>query len=134
MVLYDDNVSLTENTIVTNSSAKFIVALFNDNTQETLYIIAIYEPPKLQVSHFNSILESIIQKMLSHCPTIIIGDFNINFLIKTNQSSTLQAFMNKYNLKLTFIESTTINYTQINHMWTNASIQQCHSWQHKHIG
>jgi hypothetical protein len=58
----------------------------------------------MQVSHFNYILESIIQKMPSHCPLVIIGDFNINFLTKTNQSSTLQAFMNKHNLKLTFIK------------------------------
>jgi hypothetical protein len=34
--------------------------------------------------------------------------------------------MNKYNLKFTFIESTTINDTQIDHIWTNAPIQQCH--------
>jgi hypothetical protein len=65
----------------------------------------------MQMSYFNSILENIIQKMPSHCPIVIIGDFNINFITKTNQSSTLQAFMNKYNLKLTFIESATINDT-----------------------
>jgi hypothetical protein len=80
----------------------------------------------MQVRHFNSILENIVPKMPSHCPTIIIGNFNIIFLTKKNQSSTLQAFMNKYNLKLTFIESTTINDTQIDHIWTNAPIQQCH--------
>jgi hypothetical protein len=34
--------------------------------------------------------------------------------------------MNKYNLKFTFIENTTINDVQIDHMWTNAPIQQCH--------
>ncbi len=34
--------------------------------------------------------------------------------------------MNKYNLKLTFIKSTTINDTQIDHIWTNAPIQQSH--------
>jgi hypothetical protein len=49
MVIYDDNVSLIKNTTITNSGAKFITTLFNDNTW------------------------------------------------KTNQSSTLQAFMNKYN-------------------------------------
>jgi len=63
--------------------------------------------------------------MPSHCPTVIIGNFNINFLTKTNQSSALQAFMNKYILKLTIIESTTIDDTQIDHIWTNAPIQQC---------
>jgi hypothetical protein len=123
MVLYDDNVLSIEITIITNSGVEFITALFNDNTRKTLYIIAIYKPPKMQVSHFNSILENIIQKLPSHCPIIIIGDFNMNFLTKTNQSSTLQAFMNKYNFKLIFIESITINDTQINHIWTNAPIQ-----------
>jgi hypothetical protein len=59
--------------------------------------------------------------MLSHCQNVIIGDFNIDFLTKTNQSSTLQAFMNKYNLKLTFIENTTINNTQIDHIWTKCT-------------
>jgi hypothetical protein len=34
--------------------------------------------------------------------------------------------MNKYNLKFTFIENNTINDTQIDHIWTNAPIQQCH--------
>jgi hypothetical protein len=81
----------------------------------------------MQVSHFNSIIKNIIQKLPSHFLTIIIGDFNINFLTKTNQSLTLQEFMNKYNLKLNFIENTTINGTQIDYIWTNAPIQQCHS-------
>jgi len=78
------------------------------------------------MSHFNYILKNIVQKMPSHCLTIIIRDFNIYFLTKTNQSSTLQAFMNKYNFKFIFIESTTINDAQIDHIWTNAPIQQCH--------
>jgi hypothetical protein len=34
--------------------------------------------------------------------------------------------MNKYNFNLTFLESTTINDTQIDHNWTNAPIQQYH--------
>jgi hypothetical protein len=64
--------------------------------------------------------------MPSHCPIVIIEDFNINFLTKTNQTSTLQAFINNYNLKLTFIENSIVNDTQIDHIWTNAPIQQCH--------
>jgi hypothetical protein len=100
-------------TIITNSGAKFITVFFNDNTYIYIYIniIAIYKPPKMQVSHFNYIVKNIVQKMPSHCPTIIIGNFNVIFLTKTNQSSTLQAFMNKYNFKFTFIKNTTINDT-----------------------
>jgi hypothetical protein len=64
--------------------------------------------------------------MFSHFSTIITRDFNIKFLTKTIQSLTLQAFINKYNFKLTFLEKTIINDTQIDHIWTNASIQQFH--------
>ncbi len=126
MVLYDDNVSLTKTTTITNFGVEFIIALSNDNIWEASYIIPIHKPPKMKTSCFNFILKSIIHKMPSHCPIVIIGDFNIYFLTKENQSSTLQAFMNKYHLKLTFIESTTINDTQIDHIWTNAPIQLCH--------
>ncbi len=65
--------------------------------------------------------------MPSHCLISTIGDLNIDSLTKTNQSSTLQTFMNKYNLKLIFIDNTTINDTKIDHIWTNAPIQQYHS-------
>jgi hypothetical protein len=34
MILYDDNVSLTDNTIITHSRAEFITALFNNNTHD----------------------------------------------------------------------------------------------------
>jgi hypothetical protein len=60
--------------------------------------------------------------MPSHCSIVIIGHFNINFLTKTNQSLTLQEFMNKYNFKLTFIKITTINDTQIDHIWTDTTM------------
>jgi len=82
MVLYDDNVSLTKITTITNYGVEFITAFFYDNTGQALYIIAIYKPLQMQMSHFNSILENIVQKMLSHCPTEIIGNLNIDFLNK----------------------------------------------------
>jgi hypothetical protein len=59
-------VSLTKNTTITNSGAQLNTALFNDNTWKALYIIAIYKLCKMQVSHFNFILENIIQKKCLH--------------------------------------------------------------------
>jgi hypothetical protein len=56
--------------------------------------------------------------MSSHYPSVIIGNFN-----KKNQSSTLQALMNKYNFKLNFLDISIINDTQINHLCINAPIQ-----------
>jgi len=50
-----------------------------------LDIIALNKPPKMQMSFFNFILGTFIH---------IIGDFNMNLLTKTIQSSTLHTFMN----------------------------------------
>jgi hypothetical protein len=47
-------------------------------------------------------------------------------LKKTPRSTTFQNLMYEYKLKLTFIKSTTIDNTQVNYIWTNASTQQCH--------
>jgi len=61
--------------------------------------------------------------MFSHCPSVIIGNFNFEFLTQKIQSSTLQALMNKYNFKCIFLDIPIINDTQINHICINAPIQ-----------
>jgi hypothetical protein len=42
---------------------------------------------------FISILENIVTKIPTNCPTIIIKDFNINMLTNTIESITLQNYM-----------------------------------------
>jgi hypothetical protein len=72
MVLYDDIVSLIENTTIPNSAIELITTLFHDNTQETLYITIMHKPPKIQVSHFQIYITNFIQIYLPICLTIII--------------------------------------------------------------
>ncbi len=57
-------------------------------------MVEIYKPPKMPIQHFTSTL-FIYFKMLSNCPTIMIGDFNVNMLTKTFVSTILQTFMNQ---------------------------------------
>jgi hypothetical protein len=80
IILYDDNVSLIHNTTMTHSKVEFNTAFFNNNTCDALYVIIVYKPPKMQLSHFDYMLETFIHKMPSNCPTMIIGDFNIDLL------------------------------------------------------
>jgi hypothetical protein len=72
---------------------------------------------------FISILKNIVIKILTNCPTIIIRDFSINMLTNTIEPITLQSYMNTHGFHITFIESTTLNNTQIDHIWTNAPTQ-----------
>jgi hypothetical protein len=95
---------------------EFFIVFFNENTREALYIIAIYKPPQMNVIFFISILENIVTKILTNCPTIIIEDFNINMLTNTIESSTLKNYMNIHNFHITVIESRTPNNTQIDHI------------------
>jgi hypothetical protein len=43
-----------------------------------------------------------------------------------SQSTTLQNFMNIYDIKIILHNGTIIYNTQLDHIWTNAPIQQCH--------
>jgi hypothetical protein len=65
--------------------------------------------------------------MPENVPMIIIEDFNVDILIETCQSTILHNFMKTQKFKVLLFEYTTIDKTQIDHIWTNAPRQQCHS-------
>ncbi len=54
MIFYNEMVSLS-NTSIKDSKIEFIVTTFNENTWKAIHVIAIYKPPKKQVSYFISI-------------------------------------------------------------------------------
>jgi hypothetical protein len=99
MILYDKVVSSLQ-TSITNSGAEFINALFNINTCKALYTIVVYKPPQMQTNYFISILETILEKIHTNSPIIMIKDFNINSLSNTFQLTTLQNYMNKQSSKV----------------------------------
>jgi hypothetical protein len=76
----------------------------------------------MTIQHFASTLE-FKKKLPTVCPTIIRGDFNVNMVIKTFESTILQTFMNQYHLKLTLSELATIYDTHLDHIWTHAPTQ-----------
>ncbi len=115
-------VTLTQTNLLTNVGAKFIIAFFNDNTRKTLYLIAIYMPPKMQVNYFCCILETIIKQMPQNVPMIIIEDFNVHILIETCQSTILHNFMNTQKFKVLFsLNTQPLIKTQIDHIWTKCT-------------
>jgi hypothetical protein len=66
MIIYDKIMLLSKNATITNFGTKFITSFFcMKNTQEIIYIVAIYKPTRMQTSYFNSILESILKEMFS---------------------------------------------------------------------
>ncbi len=80
----------------------------------------------MQANWFISILDIILKTIPTNCLIVIIDDFNINMLTHTSQSTTLQNFMNIYDIKIILHKSTIIYNTQLDHTQTNAPIQQCH--------
>jgi len=72
-------------------------------------------------------LNEILLNVFLNCPTTIISDFNINMLSTTIQLKSLQDFMKKYHFNITFTKITLVCNTQIDHVWTNAPIEQCYS-------
>ncbi len=60
--------------------AEFITSTFNTNTKKVKHVIAIYKS-----STFIKQLQNLLDVMPTYCPTIIMGDFNIDVF---DQNST----------------------------------------------
>jgi hypothetical protein len=120
IMLFRKDMTLFESRTSMDSGAEFIKGFFNDSTSRALNIITTYKPPKLQLSHYLILLKDILETMPINCPTFVLGDLNVDMLIKNLHSTTLKEFMVGYNLHLSFSESTTDYHSHLDHIWTNA--------------
>lgn len=80
MILYHKTMLLSQASNIKCFGTKFITTYFNKNTCDFFLIFTIYKPLKMQTSSFLSIMNENFQNMPLDCPTIIIGDCNINVL------------------------------------------------------
>jgi hypothetical protein len=108
MIIYNIMFILIKYNINNNVDAKFIFASFNQNTWKVIHVIAILKPLKMQLFYFILILETILENIPIDCPTVVIGDFNVDMLTSISWSKKLQNIMNKcrfknINLKKTYL-------------------------------
>ncbi len=128
MIIYDNFTTLSSHETFTYLGAKYIATTFNANTRNVIHIIIIYKPLTLSLLMFIIHLQKFLELMPISCPIIIISDFHINMFDQiSTQSNELQSFMDQYSMELQFKEITTIYGSHIDHIWTNAPIQQCMS-------
>jgi hypothetical protein len=120
IMLFRKDMTLFKSRTSMDSGAEFIKGFFNDSMSGALNIITTYKPPKLQLSHYLILLKDILETVPISCPTFVLGDLNVDMLIKNLQSTTLKEFMVGYNLHLSFSESTTDYHSHLDHIWTNA--------------
>ncbi len=78
MIIYDNFTTLSSHETFTSLGAKYIATTFNANTRKAIHIIIIYRPSLLSLSMFIIHLQKFLDLMPISCPTIIIGDLNIN--------------------------------------------------------
>jgi hypothetical protein len=66
--------------------------------------------------------------MPTSCPIIIIGDFNIDMYDQNStQPNKFQTYLDYYSMELREKQITTTYHSPIDHVSTNAPIQQCMS-------
>jgi len=79
---------------------EFITTTFNTNTKKLIHVIAIYKSSTLLFSTFINQLQKLLDVMPTYCPTVIMGDFNIDmFNQNSTQPNELKIFMNQYSMK-----------------------------------
>ncbi len=86
--------------------------------EQSMLLLSINLPQHLLTFSFNY-LENIYAKAPHYCPTIFIGDFNVNMLENTLSSKQLPDYMQQHQFVLNFPKSTTIYKSRFNHIWSN---------------
>jgi len=102
MVFYDNGVSFSKVTTITNNCVEFIIMLFNKYTHKTINMVIIYKPPKMGILIFLSILKKMLIDIPLNCPIVIIRNVNVNMLLKALKSTMVEIFMNKYKFLIFF--------------------------------
>jgi len=83
IITYNNFTTLSSQIFFTSLDAKYIVATFNANTRKAIHIIVVYGPSTLSLSIFIIHLQKFLDLMPIFCPMIIIDNFDIDMLIKT---------------------------------------------------
>jgi len=78
MIIYDKFATLSSHETFNILRVEFITTTFNTNTREVIHVITIYKPSILLFSTFTNQLQTLLVVMPTYCPTIIMGDFNID--------------------------------------------------------
>ncbi len=89
-------------------------------------IVCVYKTHACSISTFPNNFQIIIQQILKHCLIIIMGDFNVDIIEDNNQPKN-KYFMDKFQLKSQFSESTTKVGFQLSHIWANVFRNECKS-------
>ncbi len=108
--MYDIHMHLDSFNTITNDGLEYIVATFNTNTWNAIYIVCVYRAHSCSISTLLNNIQTIMQQSCKHCLIIIMGDFNVDILKDNNQPKAkleLLYFMNKFQLKSQFNENTT---------------------------
>jgi hypothetical protein len=90
-------------------------------------MLLLFISPPQHIQSFLQLLKDIYVKAPHHCPTIFIGGFNVDMLKNTTSSKQLIGYMHQHKFVLTFLKSTTIYNSQLDHIWSNAILTTCQS-------
>lgn len=110
------------------SSEKIVECCGISIAELNLKLICIYRPPKSNLNVFYDTLEKILSKVTRKVKNVnkkivLVGDFNINILEKSNNSNLFISTLKTFNMKCTITEATRVtanSQTCIDNIITNA--------------
>jgi hypothetical protein len=97
-----------------------------------LQVIGLYSQPKTSISHLLTTVKRVLQqKQLQNTPTVILGDFNIDLSVQSNQTKNLLSFFHTHNFHQLITSPTTDYETTIDHIYTNVTTETIHADVHE---
>jgi endonuclease/exonuclease/phosphatase family metal-dependent hydrolase len=96
MLLYNKHINLYSTNTKIYLGLEIIIVTFNNQSQHAIHVIVIHKPFTLPLTHFFNALKQTMLILPQNCPTIVLGDFNVNMLDNINKSTqNLTQFMSQ---------------------------------------
>ena len=100
--------------------------IIKTESHQNLTIIGLYRSPSIALSRLLSALRTILDED-SSSQNIIIGDFNVNWMVESDRQSLFNFMVIENNYSQLITDFTTDNKTLIDHVYTNLIEEQVHA-------
>ncbi len=96
VLLYNKHINLYPTNANFYLGLEIIITTFNNQSRHAIHVIAIHKPFTLPLTRFFNALKQTMLILPQNCPTIVLGDFNVNMLDKISKSTqNLTQFMSQ---------------------------------------
>ena len=123
MILVKKHVPILDHIHIEEKNVELVLAIFFSHGTEVA-ILNLYVAPHVAFSNIVNVISNTLDHFHMNGSIVLVGDFNIDMLQNIGRTKELQNYMCKYSLRFLLNNTTHLQNTLIDHVWSNVPISK----------